>query len=155
MVGIIVIGHGRVAVEMVQTLESVLGPIEGLEAIATSYEDRPEEIRLVRKPQRQMPGVIGTAGAPRAEVEAQDQAPRREQQAPRERRAGVAAILRGAPPREAAEGTSQPSLECAGQGDEREADGGCRQSHAPRAPDVAPGPRCGFRPDENGEREEQ
>src|SRR5437763_14688812 len=45
MVGIIVIGHGRVAVEMVQTLESVLGPIEGLEAIATSYEDRPEEIR--------------------------------------------------------------------------------------------------------------
>ncbi len=38
MVGIIVIGHGRVAVEMVQTLESVLGPIEGLEAIATSYE---------------------------------------------------------------------------------------------------------------------
>ena len=45
MVGIIVIGHGRVAVEMVQTLESVLGPIEGLEAIATSSDDRPEEIR--------------------------------------------------------------------------------------------------------------
>src|SRR5207247_9379505 len=45
MVGIIVIGHGRVAVEMVQTLESVLGPIEALEGIATSYQDRPEEIR--------------------------------------------------------------------------------------------------------------
>ena len=45
MVGIVVIGHGRVAVEMVQTLEGVLGPIEGLEAIATSYSDRPEDIR--------------------------------------------------------------------------------------------------------------
>jgi len=45
MVGIVVIGHGRVAVEMVQTLESVLGPIDGIEAIATAYDDRPEDIR--------------------------------------------------------------------------------------------------------------
>ena len=45
MVGIIVIGHGRVAVEMVQTLESVFGSIDALEAIATSYDDPPEEIR--------------------------------------------------------------------------------------------------------------
>jgi len=45
MVGIIVIGHGRVAVEMVQTLESVLGPVDGIEGIATAYDDRPEDIR--------------------------------------------------------------------------------------------------------------
>ena len=45
MVGIIVVGHGRLAAEMVQTLEGVLGPIDGLEAIVTSYDDRPESIR--------------------------------------------------------------------------------------------------------------
>ena len=45
MVGIVVVAHGRLAAEMVQTLEGVLGPIDGLEAIVTSYEDRPESIR--------------------------------------------------------------------------------------------------------------
>jgi PTS system mannose-specific IIA component len=45
MVGIVVVGHGRLAEEMVQTLESVLGRIEGLEAVATAYSDPPEEIR--------------------------------------------------------------------------------------------------------------
>ena len=45
MVGIVVVAHGRLAAEMVQTLEGVLGPIHGLEAIVTSYDDRPESIR--------------------------------------------------------------------------------------------------------------
>jgi len=45
MVGIVVVGHGRIAEEMVQTLESVLGHIEGLEAVATSSGDTPEGIR--------------------------------------------------------------------------------------------------------------
>ena len=45
MVGIVVVAHGRLAAEMVQTLEGVLGPIHGLEAIVTSYDDRPECIR--------------------------------------------------------------------------------------------------------------
>jgi len=45
MVGIVVVGHGRLAAEMLQTLEGVLGPIHGLEAIVTSYDDRPECIR--------------------------------------------------------------------------------------------------------------
>lgn len=45
MVGIVVVGHGRLAEEMVQTLESVLGPIEALEGVATTYTDSPEEIR--------------------------------------------------------------------------------------------------------------
>jgi mannose PTS system EIIA component len=45
MVGIVVVGHGRLAAEMVKTLEGVLGPIDGLEAIVTSYDDRPESIR--------------------------------------------------------------------------------------------------------------
>jgi len=44
MVGIVVVGHGRLADEMVQTLESVLGPIQGLEAVATTYDDGAEEI---------------------------------------------------------------------------------------------------------------
>ena len=45
MVGIVVVGHGRLAEEMVQTLEGVLGPIEGLVAVATKYDDSPETIR--------------------------------------------------------------------------------------------------------------
>src|SRR5438093_758523 len=45
MVGIVVVGHGRLAEEMVQTLESVLGHIEALEAVASSYSDTPEAIR--------------------------------------------------------------------------------------------------------------
>ena len=44
MVGIVVVGHGRLAEEMVQTLEGVLGPIEGLVAVATKYDDSPEAI---------------------------------------------------------------------------------------------------------------
>ena len=45
MVGIVVVGHGRWAEEMVGTLENVLGRVEGLEAIATSNSDTPEGIR--------------------------------------------------------------------------------------------------------------
>jgi PTS system mannose-specific IIA component len=45
MVGIVVVGHGRLAEEMVQTLEGVLGPIDGLVAVATRYDDSPDAIR--------------------------------------------------------------------------------------------------------------
>ena len=45
MVGMVVVGHGRLAEEMVQTLESVLGPIEALEAVATRYDDTADSIR--------------------------------------------------------------------------------------------------------------
>jgi PTS system mannose-specific IIA component len=44
MVGIVVVGHGRLAEEMVQTLESVLGPTEGVEAVPTSYDDSLDDI---------------------------------------------------------------------------------------------------------------
>jgi mannose PTS system EIIA component len=45
MVGIVVVGHGRLAHEMVQTLESVLGPLRGLESVTTAYTDSPDQIR--------------------------------------------------------------------------------------------------------------
>jgi PTS system mannose-specific IIA component len=45
MVGIVVVGHGRLAEEMVQTLEGVLGPLEDLASVATTYTDSPDEIR--------------------------------------------------------------------------------------------------------------
>ena len=45
MVGIVVVGHGRLAEEMVQTLLAVLGPVEGLEAVTTDSLDSPEGIR--------------------------------------------------------------------------------------------------------------
>ncbi len=45
MVGIVVVGHGRLGEEMVQTLESVLGPIEALVAVSTRFDDRPDDIR--------------------------------------------------------------------------------------------------------------
>jgi mannose PTS system EIIA component len=45
MVGIVIVGHGRLAQEMVQTLEGVLGPLEGVAAVATSYSDDPEDIQ--------------------------------------------------------------------------------------------------------------
>ncbi|HZP42813.1 MAG TPA: PTS sugar transporter subunit IIA [Candidatus Binatia bacterium] len=41
----VVVGHGRLGEEMVQTLESVLGPIEALEAVANSSSDSPESVR--------------------------------------------------------------------------------------------------------------
>jgi len=45
MVGIVVVGHGRLAEEMVQTLEGVLGPLEGVVSVPTTYSDTPEAIR--------------------------------------------------------------------------------------------------------------
>jgi PTS system mannose-specific IIA component len=45
MVGIVVVGHGRLAEEMVQTLEGVLGPLEGVASVSTSYSDSPDAIR--------------------------------------------------------------------------------------------------------------
>ncbi|HJQ74819.1 MAG TPA: PTS sugar transporter subunit IIA [Gaiellaceae bacterium] len=45
MVGIVVVGHGRLAEEMVQTLEGVLGRLDGVESVPTTYSDSPEAIR--------------------------------------------------------------------------------------------------------------
>jgi len=45
MVGIVVVGHGRLAEEMVRTLESVLGHVDGLEAVATDPGDLRERVR--------------------------------------------------------------------------------------------------------------
>src|SRR6185295_1119791 len=42
MVGIVVVGHGRIGEEAVHTLQSVVGTIE---AVTTSAIERPEEIR--------------------------------------------------------------------------------------------------------------
>ena len=45
MVGVVVVGHGRLGEEMVRTLESVLGPQAQLAAVATSTSAAPEAIR--------------------------------------------------------------------------------------------------------------
>jgi len=45
MVGIVVVGHGRIGEEALRTLESVVGPIEAFEAVATSVGERADEIR--------------------------------------------------------------------------------------------------------------
>jgi mannose PTS system EIIA component len=45
MVGMVVVGHGRLGEEMVQTLESVLGRLEGVEAVSTRSDDTPESMR--------------------------------------------------------------------------------------------------------------
>ena len=45
MVGIVVVGHGRIGEEAVRTLQSVVGTIEAFEAVITSAVDRPEEMR--------------------------------------------------------------------------------------------------------------
>jgi PTS system mannose-specific IIA component len=44
MVGIVIVGHGRIGEEALRTLESVVGPIEACEAVITAGEC-PEEIR--------------------------------------------------------------------------------------------------------------
>src|SRR5579884_343188 len=44
MVGIVVVGHGRLGAEMVQALESVLGPVEAMEAVVTHAGEPPEDI---------------------------------------------------------------------------------------------------------------
>src|SRR2546426_7450105 len=45
MVGIVVVGHGRLGEEMVRILEGVLGPLDGLESVTTAYNDPPDAIR--------------------------------------------------------------------------------------------------------------
>ncbi len=45
MVGIVVVGHGRIGEEAVRTLQSVVGLTDAFEAIATSAAERPEDIR--------------------------------------------------------------------------------------------------------------
>jgi len=45
MVGIVVVGHGRLADEMVRTLEGVLGHVDGLEAVVSDPADRREQVR--------------------------------------------------------------------------------------------------------------
>jgi PTS system mannose-specific IIA component len=65
MVGIVVVGHGRLAEEMVQTLEGVFGPLEGIESVPTTYTDSPEAIRArvaaaVRRADRGRGVIIAT-----------------------------------------------------------------------------------------------
>ncbi len=45
MVGVVLVGHGRLAVEVVRTLESVVGPLEAFEAVPTSTADGAAAIR--------------------------------------------------------------------------------------------------------------
>ena len=45
MVGIVVVGHGRIGEEAVRTLQSVVGVMDAFEAVITSTIERPEEIR--------------------------------------------------------------------------------------------------------------
>jgi PTS system mannose-specific IIA component len=45
MVGIVVVGHGRIGEEALRTLQSVVGTIEAFEAVTTSAIDRPEQMR--------------------------------------------------------------------------------------------------------------
>jgi mannose PTS system EIIA component len=45
MIGIVVVGHGRIGEEALRTLESVVGPIEAFEAVTTRVGERLEEMR--------------------------------------------------------------------------------------------------------------
>jgi PTS system mannose-specific IIA component len=45
MVGIVVVGHGRIGEEALRTLQSVVGTIDAFEAVTTSAIDRPEQMR--------------------------------------------------------------------------------------------------------------
>ena len=45
MVGIVVVGHGRIGEEAVHTLQSVVGTIDAFEAVTTSAIEPAEEIR--------------------------------------------------------------------------------------------------------------
>lgn len=44
VVGIVVVGHGRLAADMVETLESIVGPLEAVEGVATTPEEGPHSI---------------------------------------------------------------------------------------------------------------
>jgi len=45
MVGLVVVGHGRLSEAMVQALESVVGKQEAIEAVTSDPTDGPQEIR--------------------------------------------------------------------------------------------------------------
>jgi PTS system mannose-specific IIA component len=45
MVGIVVVGHGRIGEEALRTVETVMGPIDAFEAVTTATGERPEEMR--------------------------------------------------------------------------------------------------------------
>jgi mannose PTS system EIIA component len=45
MVGLVVVGHGRLSEEMVHTLESVVGKLDAVEAVTTAPSDEPQAIR--------------------------------------------------------------------------------------------------------------
>jgi PTS system mannose-specific IIA component len=45
MVGLVVVGHGRLSEEMVHTMESVVGKLDAVEAVTTAPSDGPQEIR--------------------------------------------------------------------------------------------------------------
>jgi PTS system mannose-specific IIA component len=45
MVGLVVVGHGIISAAMVQTLESVVGPLDAVEAVTSTPSDDPQAIR--------------------------------------------------------------------------------------------------------------
>lgn len=45
MVGLVVVGHGRLSEAMAETLESVVGRQEAVEAVSSGPDDGPQEIR--------------------------------------------------------------------------------------------------------------
>ncbi len=45
MVGLVVVGHGHLSEAMVRTLESVVGPLDAVEAVTSGPSDGPHEIR--------------------------------------------------------------------------------------------------------------
>jgi mannose PTS system EIIA component len=45
MVGLVVVGHGRLSEEMVHTLESVVGKLDAVEAVTTAPSEGPQAIR--------------------------------------------------------------------------------------------------------------
>lgn len=45
MVGLVVVGHGRLSESMVETLESVVGTLDAVEAVTSDPEEGPQEIR--------------------------------------------------------------------------------------------------------------
>jgi len=44
MVGLVVVGHGRLSEAMVQTLENVVGPLEAVEAVTSAPAAGPQDI---------------------------------------------------------------------------------------------------------------
>jgi PTS system mannose-specific IIA component len=45
LVGVVVVGHGRIAAEMVETLISVVGPVDAVEGVACAPSDDRDTIR--------------------------------------------------------------------------------------------------------------